>query len=140
MYIYTSPLPAECLQQVFYNSEYTFSERLYGSLDVDLPRIHLYQPLSELVRQSAIFVRDCVPQPCLRTLLCLSELSGGLVVDGMRGVTRNRLLPTAQEVMSLGLQFAVPAGFEVENGGYSLMVLYECACVYVCVVYLVCDI
>ena len=32
---------------------------------------------------------------------------------------RNELLPTAKEVMSLGLQFAVPTGFEVENGEYT---------------------
>ena len=101
---------------MFFNSEYTFSERLYGTLDVDLSRIHLYQPLSELVKQSAVFVRDSIPQPCLRALLCLSELCGGLVVDGMRGVARNKLLPTAKEVAFLGQQFAVPAGFDGDCG------------------------
>ena len=52
--------------KVFYNSFYSFSRRLYASLDVDLPHIHLYQPLSELTQQSLIYVKDTLSQKIFR--------------------------------------------------------------------------
>ena len=52
--------------KVFYNSAYSFSGRLYASLDVDLPHIRLYQPLTELTQQSLIYVKDTLPQKIFR--------------------------------------------------------------------------
>ena len=52
--------------KVFYNSEFEFSQRLYGSLDVDLPRIVLCSPLSEILQQPLIYLPGSIPQACLR--------------------------------------------------------------------------
>ena len=52
--------------KVFYNSAYSFSGRLYASLDVDLPHIRLYQPLTELTQQSLIYVKDTLSQKIFR--------------------------------------------------------------------------
>ena len=52
--------------KVFYNSAYSFSGRLYASLDVDLPHIRLYQPLTELTQQSLIYIKDTLPQKIFR--------------------------------------------------------------------------
>ena len=72
-YMLTSPLPYDnvpvsdaSILKVFYNSSYSFSRRLYASLDVDLPHIHLYQPLSELTQQSLIYVKDTLSQKIFR--------------------------------------------------------------------------
>lgn len=58
--------PAEGLIKVFYNSDFTFSQRLYGLLDVDFPRVWLYQPLSELIQLSVLYIRDSIPYKCFR--------------------------------------------------------------------------
>ena len=69
---YTSPFPHNIpfsdasILKVFYNSSYSFSRRLYASLDVDLPHIHLYQPLSELTQQSLIYIKDTLSQKIFR--------------------------------------------------------------------------
>ena len=132
---------------MFYNSSYSFSHRLYASLDVDLPHIHLYQPLSELTQQSLLYVKDSLSQKIFRytapvtlqqlksilshnnilqvcknnyylyihnnarthtprrSLICLNSLS---IVDEMSELFRNDLLPSADEVAALSLQFAQP--------------------------------
>lgn len=56
----------EELRKVFYNSEFGFSQRLYGTLDVDIPRITLNQPLQEMVRDCRIYVRGSIPQEMFR--------------------------------------------------------------------------
>ena len=38
------------------------------------------------------------------------------MVSEMGELTRNELFPTAREVVALGLQFAVPLTFEMEEG------------------------
>lgn len=112
---HTHTPPTEGLLKVFFNSDFSFSRRLYGSLDVDLPRILLCQPLSKLVQQSVFYVHNSLPHPCFRALMHLSELS---LVSEMADIIRNDLLPSAQEVAALSLQFAVPAGLEEINGGW----------------------
>ena len=64
--LYCSSLD-EVVIKVFYNSEFAFSSRLYACLDVDLPRIKFYQPLSELTQQSLLYIRDMIPQTCFRS-------------------------------------------------------------------------
>ena len=98
---------------MFYNSEFAFSQRLYGSLDIDLPRILLHQPLSELVQRSMLYVRGSVPQACFHALIRLNELA---MVSEMADLTRNNLFPTAKAIAALGLQFSMPPGFDVEEG------------------------
>ena len=104
---------AEGLLKVFYNSEFAFSQRLYGSLDIDLPRVLLHQPLSQLVQRSMLYVRGSVSQTCFHALIRLSELA---MVSEMADLTRNDLFPTAEAIASLGLQFGMPPEFDMEEG------------------------
>ena len=68
-------LPADAgIIKVFYNSEYTFSQRLYGELDVDLTHIMLQQPLGAVLRQAGIYLREALPLPCFQALMMLSEV------------------------------------------------------------------
>ena len=54
--------------EVLYNSDLCFSKRLYGPLDVDVTRIKLHEPLSIIVQQPLLFVRDMVPKACFDSL------------------------------------------------------------------------
>ncbi len=54
------------LKKVFYNSECGFSNRLWGTLDVDLPKIRLFRPLKEIVQLSQIYVQGYIPPQSFR--------------------------------------------------------------------------
>ena len=59
---------------VLYNSNMSFSQRLYGPLDVDLCRVKLHEPLGQIVQQPLLYVRDMVPKPCFEALVRLHEV------------------------------------------------------------------
>lgn len=60
--------------RVLYNSDHSFSHRLYGALDVDLCRVKLHEPLSLVVQQSLLYIRDMVPPACFQALIRLEEV------------------------------------------------------------------
>ena len=60
--------------RVLYNSSMTFRERLYVSLDVDLTRIRLHQPISNIVKQPFLYVRDMLPRNCFLAVTKLHEV------------------------------------------------------------------
>ena len=60
--------------KTFYNSDYTFSSRLYGTLDVDLTHIVLPHPLDVLVQEPRLYIRETVPQLCFIALMNLHEV------------------------------------------------------------------
>ena len=59
---------------MLYHSNLSFSERLYGPLDVDLCRVKLHEPLAQIVQQPLLYVRDMVPKPCFEALTKLYEV------------------------------------------------------------------
>lgn len=61
--------------RVLYNSDLSFSDRLYGPLDVDLCRVKLHEPLSQIIQQPLLYVRDMVPKPCFQGLLNLHQVN-----------------------------------------------------------------
>lgn len=60
---------------VIYNSNLRFSERLYASLDVDLCRVRLHEPLEVIVQNPLLYVRDLVPKPCFQALSKLDQVN-----------------------------------------------------------------
>eukprot|EP00794_Sanderia_malayensis_P005993 gene5993-6689_t len=88
-----------------YNSQLTFQERLYASLDVDLTRVRLHQPLDAIVKQPLLYVRDMVPRDCMEGLLKLHELRKS---TKLRDVIRNELFPSAEMIASLSKEFGIP--------------------------------
>ncbi|KAK6176744.1 hypothetical protein SNE40_014985 [Patella caerulea] len=91
--------------KVLYNSDMSFSQRLYRALDVDLCRIKLHEPLSVIVQQSLLYVRDMVPKLCFQSLVKLHQLS---TIDKLRDAVRNDLFPTSEMVISMSREFGVP--------------------------------
>ena len=61
---------------VLYNSDMFFHERLYASLDVDLCRVRLHEPLTTIMQNPLLYVRDLVPKPCFEALAKLDKVSG----------------------------------------------------------------
>lgn len=57
-----------------YNTDISFQERLYATLDVDLTRVRLHQPLDTIVKLPLLYVRDMVPRLCLQAVLKLHEV------------------------------------------------------------------
>ena len=96
---------------MLYNSEYTFSSRLYGTLDVDITAILIPQPLGDLLGRAAFYTRGSVPEPCFRALLRLNDLKGA---REMADVVRNDMLPTADQVISLSMHYSTPFPFQLQ--------------------------
>nr|XP_022302036.1 uncharacterized protein LOC111110021 isoform X1 [Crassostrea virginica]XP_022302037.1 uncharacterized protein LOC111110021 isoform X1 [Crassostrea virginica]XP_022302039.1 uncharacterized protein LOC111110021 isoform X1 [Crassostrea virginica] len=99
------PAPENSDVRVLYNSDLSFSERLYGPLDVDLCRVKLHEPLSQIIQQPLLYVRDMVPKPCFQGLLNLHQVMNSNV---MKDVVRNSLFPSADMVISMSREFGVP--------------------------------
>lgn len=91
--------------RVLYNSSIAFAQRMYQSLDVDLTRVKLYQPLESIVRQPLLYVRDMVPRLCFEAVTKLFQLTR---FTSLHSAVRNDLLPTAEMIVSLGKEFGVP--------------------------------
>ncbi|XP_066284865.1 uncharacterized protein [Branchiostoma lanceolatum] len=95
--------------KVLYNSEMTFRRRLYAELDVDLCRVRLHEPISVIVQQPLLYVRDMVPKPCFDSLARIDKM---LQSTKLRDVTRNDLFPTAEMVVSMSKEFGIPLTME----------------------------
>ncbi|XP_067938136.1 uncharacterized protein FLJ43738-like [Watersipora subatra] len=91
--------------KVLYNSDLTFSRRLYGALDVDLTRVKLHEPIDMIVQQPLLFVRDMVPRHCFTALTKLDQLVN---CADMRAASHNHLFPSADEIVSMSREFGVP--------------------------------
>ena len=60
--------------EVLYNSDFMFSGRLYGPLEVDICRIKLHEELDLIVQQPLLYVRDMVPKLCFEALTKLKQV------------------------------------------------------------------
>lgn len=90
---------------ILYNSDLSFHDRLYGPLDVDLCRIKLHEPLSVIVQQPLLYVRDMVPKPCFESITKLDQLVSS---SKLRDAVRNDCFPNAEMVVSMSREFGVP--------------------------------
>ena len=60
--------------EVIYNSSLGLSQRLYASLDVELLKIKLFEPLDEIVKKPLLYVRDMTPKPSFEALIKLQQV------------------------------------------------------------------
>ncbi|XP_070594653.1 uncharacterized protein CFAP92 isoform X1 [Erythrolamprus reginae] len=91
--------------QIFYNSHLSFHKRLYINLESILLHIRLCKPLSSLMKQPLVYIRDMVPQPCFEALSRLDYICHS---KKLREVVHYSLLPSAEMITMLSQEFGVP--------------------------------
>ncbi|XP_078270082.1 uncharacterized protein cfap92 isoform X2 [Rhinoraja longicauda] len=92
--------------KVLYNSDFSFDRRLYSNLDDRLYHMYLHEPLSDIVKQPLLYVRDMAPQDCVQALYRLQYLC---LAKKLRQVVQSDLFPTAAMITVLSREFGIPA-------------------------------
>ncbi|XP_048028513.1 uncharacterized protein cfap92 isoform X2 [Megalobrama amblycephala] len=92
---------------VLYNSELSFSERLYDMLDVGLSPICLLKPLDTIMMEPLVFIRNSVPPACLEAMKRISHIRQA---KKLQEAVRFNLFPSADMVLSLRKEFGSDLG------------------------------
>uniref|UniRef100_H2YY97 Uncharacterized protein n=1 Tax=Ciona savignyi TaxID=51511 RepID=H2YY97_CIOSA len=92
-----------------FDSSMTFSKRLYAGLDVDLCRVRLHQPITEILKQPLLYVRDMVPKKCLD---CITKMHQITSLKKLRDVVHSNSFPTSEMVISMSREFGVPLTYD----------------------------
>ncbi|XP_056591395.1 uncharacterized protein cfap92 isoform X1 [Triplophysa dalaica] len=92
---------------VLYNSDLSFSERLYDTLDVGLSPIYLLKPLETIMGEPLLFIRNMVPCGCLEAIKRISHLCH---TKKLSEAVHHNLFPSANMVLSLSKQFGLVLG------------------------------
>ncbi|XP_059393330.1 uncharacterized protein cfap92 [Carassius carassius] len=90
-----------------YNSDLSFSERLYDMLDVGLSPICLVKPLETILMEPLVFIRNTVPHACLEALKCISHICKA---KKLQEVVHHDLFPSANMILSLSKEFGSDLG------------------------------
>ncbi|KAM6216165.1 uncharacterized protein CFAP92 [Rhynchocyon petersi] len=96
--------------KVLYNSEISFHHRLYADLDTVLYHVHLFKPLSLLVKLSQLYIRGTVPQDTFQALLSLHYICHHST--RLRDVITRDLLPSSAMIKCLNQEFGMPISQE----------------------------
>lgn len=64
--------------KALYNSQLRFRRRLYADLETVLYRVRLFQPLAQLLKRAALYVRRAVPPPVFQALSRCGRRAAGL--------------------------------------------------------------
>ncbi|XP_032996722.1 uncharacterized protein KIAA1257 homolog isoform X2 [Lacerta agilis] len=91
--------------KIFYNSHFSFHQRLYVDLEAILLHIRLCKPLSNIVNQPLLYIRDMVPLPCFEALIRLDSICRSM---RLRDVVHHDLLPSAEMITVLSQEFGIP--------------------------------
>ncbi|MEE6501572.1 hypothetical protein FKM82_004251 [Ascaphus truei] len=91
--------------EILYNSELSFHERLYKDLGVMLRHIRLHEPLSSIMKQPLLYVRDMVPSLCFQALSRLDYICSA---KKLRDVIQSDLLPSVEMINLLSREFGIP--------------------------------
>ncbi|XP_006870576.1 PREDICTED: uncharacterized protein FLJ43738-like [Chrysochloris asiatica] len=96
--------------KVLYNSKLWFQHRFFADLETILYHVHLFKPLSLLVRNSQLYVRNSVPQDTFQALVRLHYICHHSTK--LRDVVTRDLLPSSAMIKSLSQEFGTPISQE----------------------------
>ncbi|XP_031464661.1 uncharacterized protein KIAA1257 homolog isoform X5 [Phasianus colchicus] len=91
--------------EILYNSQLSFSQRLYTDLEAIFYHFHLCKPLFSIAKQPLLYVRGAVPWACFQALSRLSYLCHS---KRLRDVIQGGLLPSAEMVTALSREYGAP--------------------------------
>ncbi|KAK7127703.1 hypothetical protein R3I93_020321 [Phoxinus phoxinus] len=92
---------------VLYNSELSFSKRLYAMLDVGLSPICLLRPLETIMMEPLVFIRNTVPHACLEAMKRISHIRHA---KKLQEAVHLNLFPSTDMVLSLSKEFGSDLG------------------------------
>uniref|UniRef100_A0A8C3B8B8 Cilia and flagella associated protein 92 (putative) n=1 Tax=Cairina moschata TaxID=8855 RepID=A0A8C3B8B8_CAIMO len=91
--------------EILYNSQLSFSQRLYTDLEAIFYHFCLCMPLFTIVKQPLLYVRGMLPWACFQALSRLSYLCQ---CKRLRDVIHGDLLPSAEMITVLSQEYGVP--------------------------------
>ncbi|XP_035193411.1 uncharacterized protein KIAA1257 homolog isoform X3 [Oxyura jamaicensis] len=91
--------------EILYNSQLSFSQRLYTDLEAVFYHFCLCMPLFTIVKQPLLYVRGMIPWACFQALSRLSYLCQ---CKRLRVVIHGDLLPSAEMITVLSQEYGVP--------------------------------
>nr|XP_033782540.1 uncharacterized protein KIAA1257 homolog isoform X4 [Geotrypetes seraphini] len=84
-------------------------QRVYKDLNTFLYQIHLYQPLSCIMKQPLLYIRDMVPFACFQALSRLDYICSS---KKLKDIIQEDLLPSAEMITLLSREFGIPLSTE----------------------------
>ncbi|KAL2807137.1 uncharacterized protein WCI35_003782, partial [Daubentonia madagascariensis] len=96
--------------KVLYNSQLLFRHRLYADLETILYHVHLFQPLAQLARHAALYVRKAMPRRAFQALARIYEICH--TSTNLREVIVRDLLPSSAMIKDLSQEFGMPLSQE----------------------------
>ncbi|XP_052534435.1 uncharacterized protein CFAP92 isoform X5 [Tympanuchus pallidicinctus] len=91
--------------EILYDSQLSFSQRLYTDLEAIFYHFHLCKPLFSIAKQPLLYVRGAVPWACFQALSRLSYLCRS---KRLRDVIQGELLPSAEMITALSREYGAP--------------------------------
>ncbi|XP_045846697.1 uncharacterized protein KIAA1257 homolog isoform X2 [Meles meles] len=92
--------------KVLYNSALRFRHRLYADLETVLYQVHLFKPLSQLMKHSALYIRSSVLQKAFQALTRIYSICHHSTT--LREVITRGLLPSSAMVKDLSQELGLP--------------------------------
>ncbi|XP_069353827.1 uncharacterized protein CFAP92 [Eulemur rufifrons] len=96
--------------KVLYNSQLLFRHRLYADLETVLYRVHLFRPVAQLVRHTALYVRKAMPRSAFQAVARIHEICHNS--RDLREVIVRDLLPSSAMIKDLSQEFGMPLSQE----------------------------
>uniref|UniRef100_A0A8C8Z5G6 Cilia and flagella associated protein 92 (putative) n=1 Tax=Prolemur simus TaxID=1328070 RepID=A0A8C8Z5G6_PROSS len=96
--------------KVLYNSQLLFRHRLYVDLETVLYHVHLFRPVAQLVRHTALYLRKAMPRSAFRAVARIHEICRNS--RDLREVIVRDLLPSAAMIKDLSQEFGMPLSQE----------------------------
>ncbi|KAK7808190.1 hypothetical protein U0070_016915, partial [Myodes glareolus] len=96
--------------KVLYDSRLLFRHRLYADLETILYHVHLFRPVSLLLRYPALYVRGAVPRMAFQALSRIHDICHNST--RLKEVIMRDLLPSSSMVRDLSQEFGIPISQE----------------------------
>ncbi|OBS81170.1 hypothetical protein A6R68_20639, partial [Neotoma lepida] len=107
--------------KVLYDSRLLFSRRLYADLETILYHVHLFRPVSLLLRYPALYVRGAVSRMAFQALIRIHDICHNST--RLKEVITRDLLPSSSMVKDLSQEFGIPISQDELTDGKLLAVL-----------------
>ncbi|XP_055473424.1 uncharacterized protein CFAP92 isoform X2 [Psammomys obesus] len=96
--------------KVLYDSRLLFHDRMYADLETLLYHIHLFRPVSMLLRYPALYIRGAVPRKAFKALTKIHDICHNST--RLKEVIVRDLLPSSSMLKDLNLGFGIPISQE----------------------------